>query len=405
MIARLRPSPATSLGFAAVVAVLVVWRVLLAGQGVWLDGQVSVDPLLDEVTREPGPADRALRMQIARRPTEAETFADLAMELEKQGQSAQAQAAFAQALRLDPTHPRVQLEAARHYLRHDEIARAMPILRQRMDLDPDRAADVWPIFLAELESGRGTVYLRVLGRERLAWFPAFVRHACEKASAVGPVVGLFAARAEAGTVTDDERNCVVGRLQREGRWADARKLWLASLPPDAAAVGGTPFNGGFERALSNQGFDWIAPPQESARVDVAPGPAAGDTSALQVTYVHRRYAGPPVYQYLMLAPGRHALSGRGRSDAFESWLGVQWGLYCVPVAGAEPRQLARTEPFVGTAGWAAFRREFLVPPDCAVQILRLELANPNADAMAPGSVEARLRGTLWFDDFKIEALN
>ena len=61
---------------------LVIWRILLAGQGVWLDGQATVDPLLDEVTREPGPADLALRMQIARRPAEANTFADLAIEFD-----------------------------------------------------------------------------------------------------------------------------------------------------------------------------------------------------------------------------------------------------------------------------------------------------------------------------------
>ena len=48
---------------------------------------------------------------------------------------------------------------------------------------------------------------------------------------------------------------------------------------------------------------------------------------------------------------------------------------------------------------------FVVPKDCPVQRLRLELANPRGDADTPGNVAARLTGTAWFDDFLIRGLD
>src|SRR5262249_21251505 len=112
----------------------------------------------------------------------------------------------------------------------------------------------------------------------------------------------------------------------------------------------------------------------------------------------------PIYQYLLLAPGRYALDGRGRTD-LESWLGLQWGLYCIDRAGRDMRQLARSERLVGSANWSLFHEEFSVPVDCPVQVIRLELAHPPRDAPAAGNVAARLKGKVWFDDMSLRFLD
>ena len=87
------------------------------------------------------------------------------------------------------------------------------------------------------------------------------------------------------------------------------------------------------------------------------------------------------------------------------WLGLQWGLYCLAEAGTVERQLARSDRYLGSTPWEGFQEDFAVPKDCPVQLLRLELANPRRDATTPGNVAARLRGSLWFDDFRVRLLD
>ena len=397
-----RLSPVAILVIGAAVAVLVAWRVLAVGFAGLLEGTARGDPLLDEVTRDAAPpADIAWRARIARFPMDANAFLQLALVLEKQGNKPEAQAAMDEALRLDPTHPNVLLGAAEFQLRAGNPGAALPLLRRRMDVTPDLFVDVWPIFVAELESGRATDYLIGVGRENPPWFPSFVGNACNEAVAPDALVKLVVARADAGVVTDAERACLIGRLQRDQRWADARVVWLGSLPKDSRDNVGHIFNGDFEHPPSKIGFDWFA----GEPADTQPTEGAHGKRALRVAYGNKRYDGPPIYQNLMVPPGRYSFAGNGRADAFESWLGLQWGLYCAPTASAAPRQLTRTEPFTGSTGWTPFAREFTVPPDCPVQVLRLELANPHRDATTPGNVVVRLRGTLWFDDLRIDAVD
>ena len=45
-----------------------------------------------------------------------------------------------------------------------------------------------------------------------------------------------------------------------------------------------------------------------------PGDGVTGKRGLNVTFSNQRYAGPPVYQYLLLAPGRYLLEGRARTE-------------------------------------------------------------------------------------------
>ncbi len=40
-----------------------------------------------------------------------------------------------------------------------------------------------------------------------------------------------------------------------------------------------------------------------------------------------------------------------------------------------------------------------------MQVLRLELANPQRNAKSAGSVAIRLRGGLWFDDLRVRSVD
>jgi Tetratricopeptide repeat len=389
-----------------IVALLLAWWVLVAGFRALHGADETNDAAFTQIVQggAPPPPDATWREQIARNPTDARPYRKLARVLEKEGKVEEARAGFEQALRLDPTHPQVLQDAAGFYLRAGDATRALPLLARAVELYPSRGTDVWPVFAGELESGRGAEFLLRAARENPPWWSRFFREVCAEAENEALLTQVFTVRADAGALTNAERTCLIGRMQRAGRWREAYEIWRASLPREQRGPAAPVFNGGFEWPLSNLGFDWIVPRQDTASVDAEPIDGAQGKRALRVTFVNKLYTATPIYQYLMLRAGRYQLEGLRRADGLESWLGLQWGLYCYADGDADLRQLARTEPFAGSGGWGEFRRDFAVPAGCPVQILRLELANPRRDANSPGAVPARLRGTLWFDDLEITPL-
>jgi len=164
------------------------------------------------------------------------------------------------------------------------------------------------------------------------------------------------------------------------------------------------FDGGFEYPLASRGFGWLAPVQVGVAVSTEAKDGMTGKRALQVAFANKRFSEPPVYQYLMLVPGRYRFDARARTD-LESWLGLQWGVYCQDAPGRAPRQLFHTDRLVGLVDWHILHAEFVVPKDCPAQLLRLELANPRSDASSPGTVAVRLNGRLWFDDMKVRVLD
>jgi tetratricopeptide (TPR) repeat protein len=329
---------------------------------------------------------------------------ELAGVLEAQGQRAEAVAAMQQALRLAPGDLPTLLQASAHFLRAGADAQALATLRRAVDAARgDVSSSLWNLLLEQFDGGRQQPFFDGLARDNPAWWPVFFRLACERAANRAALLAVYATRVAAAVATPADQRGVLERLQRDGQWSDAYRLWSNALPRDQQDWTGAVFNGGFERAISSQGFDWQVPPQPGVEVGAQPMEGMTGRAALRVAFAGTRYSAPPLYQYLVLWPGRYRLQGRGRSD-LDSWLGLQWGLYCQDAAGREPRQLARSERFVGALDWRVFQQEFEVPADCVAQVLRLELANPRSDAAAPGAVVVRLRGTVWFDDLRVDSL-
>ena len=342
-------------------------------------------------------------MRLARNPADPMTMLDLALALDAEGNKNDAGAAMQQALRLAPGDGRTLTAAAAYYLRAGDDAQALVTLRRAVDASSGEVNDsIWDIFMEALDADRHRDFFAGLARDNPAWWGTFFRLACAGAGNVGALQAMYAMRVDAAKATVDERRCIIDRLQRDGYWANAYRVWLSGLPPDQR-TGGNIFNGDFRLPLSNVGFDWRVPQQQGVVVATQSDEDAKGRGALKVAFVRQRYGGPPVYQYLLLSPGPYRLEGRGRAD-LESWLGLQWGIYCNDPPQRQPRQLARSVGFTGPLSWRDFRVEFVVPKDCPVQLLRLELANPNRDASAPGAVVVRLQGTVWFDDLRVQAL-
>lgn len=389
-------------GIGILIALVLAWRAVVIGMVALDEGGAPGTP-----TGAAGGevSDATWRARLAQNPADYVSLVMLARELERQGKPTDARAAMAEAVRLAPANRQVLLEAAALRLRAGDEAQALALLRRVVDLYPGARGDIWPVYVSALNSGRHDAFFAAAAREDPDWWPQFFAAACDKAANVETIERLFTVRAAAGAAADDERRCLIGRLQRENRWVNAYQAWLNSLPPAQRQRVGYVFNGDFELPLSNLGFDWTMPQQDGVIVEALPAAGATGKRALRVDFVNKRWTGAPVKQYLMLGPGRYRFEGRGRADRLDTWLGVQWGLYCLPQPGTEPRQLTRSERLRGASDWEVFAYEFVVPANCAVQVLQLELANPRADAGAPGDVAARLRGAVWYDDFRVRSLD
>jgi hypothetical protein len=388
----------------AVVALL-GWRVIAAGLGALADRRVPADGLAAGAPRPEADSEASLRRRIAGNPGDALALLLLALELERQGKREEAGAAMRTAARLAPADPQTLLLIAGYFLRTGEESAALSTLRRALDSAPAEVSTrVWPVFTAALVSGRHQRYFDAIARENASWWAEFFRHACARAVPSTAVQAIFAVRAEAKVATDEERRCLIERLQRDGQWANAYVFWLNGLPPEQRKRVGYVFNGDFEAPLSNAGFDWRIPAQESVIVSAEPGDGVNGKRGLNVAFTTQRYAGPPLYQTLLLEPGKYELEGRAKAG-LEAWLGMQWGVYCLDESGRPARQLVRTDPFTGITRWREFRHEFAVPAGCPAQLLRLELANPKQGAAGPADVAIRLKGKLSFDDIRIRIVD
>lgn len=390
----------------AILASLVLaWRVVGSGVSALQGGGAAAIGVGPPAIPIAGTADAAWRTQIARNPADYVALVMLARELERQGNVEDARAAMGRALELAPADRRTLLEAGAFHLRAGDTGQALPPLRRAADLYPDVRESLWPVFAVALDGGRSEDFFTAVGRADPEWWPEFFRYACQKSVNADALQRIYATRTSARVQASDERRCLIDRLQRDNRWGDAYQVWLNSLPLEQRQRVGYVFNGRFEWPLSDTGFDWTMPVQQGVDVRVVPIEAASTRRALKVEFANKLWEAPPVQQYLLLFPGRYGFAGRGRSDALQTWLGIQWGLYCLPANGRGVRQLARSDRFMGSSGWVEMRGDFSVPGDCPVQVLRLELANPRRDADTPGDGVVRLRGSVWFEDLRVRKLD
>ena len=399
------PAPRISrnagLAILIVVSLIAAWRIVSSGYAALVSGGSHRPPVSFDVEAP----DAHWRSRIARNPTDFPALLVLALNLERQGKVAEASSAMREALRLAPAEEITLVQAAAFFMRNGDEARALVILRHAVELNPTAGNSAWPMFTSALSSGRHDDFFGDTARTNPRWWPSFFEYACRAATDLGAVERAFAARATTGKTTTAERECVIDRLEREGRWPSAYQAWLNSLPPEQQQRIGFVFNGDFEQPISNVGFDWIVPKQDGVNVDVQSIQGARGRRALRIEFVRKRWSGVPVQQYLVLAPGKYRFEGRGRADGLDTWIGTQWSVYCLQTGGTPGRRLATSDRFRGTSDWVDFHDDFVVPKDCQVQMLRFELAGAKQDLVTPENVVTRINGNVWFDDFRVRSLD
>jgi hypothetical protein len=346
--------------------------------------------------KDPAQAKQELESSIRENPSNARAYIALGRLYEQQNDVAAAERAFDTAVQMAPQRIDVRSDAAAFWIRQKDLAKAIKDYNVVLAFAPEVRERLFPPLAAVADDPGARKAFAELLKQPVSWWPDFFAYVAANAPRLETVRGLYNLQAKTpNDATQDALRAYLDRLQHDGYWTESYFVWLNNLDKDERNEVGNLFNGGFERPITNLGFDWIT--KEAGYVLVETAPTYGDTGtkALHVLFRGPRVAFRHLGQYLMLSPGTYLLRGRSRVDDLRvegGEGGPHWVVYCL----GSPDAIASTERQAGTDQWRRFSAQFTVPAEgCPVQMIRLELAGRVA-------LDFQVKGSVWFDDMDID---
>jgi tetratricopeptide (TPR) repeat protein len=341
------------------------------------------------------------RRATALNPYKADYWVNLGSACESVGDQSCADQAYQRALDLSPMVPMVWWEAGNHYLRAGQVQSALPCFHRLLELSPDYAA---PAFALTLRAYRDPMMIldKVVGNERdprreLA-FADFMsandqfdaaRQAWTRIARGGAPFPFAAAQP------------YLERLLARGRYEEAQAIWsnlqergVIAKPYDSDP-GNLVFNGGFEQAPLDAGFDWRAQPSAFVSVDFADASSFEGAHCLRVDFpVGQNDEFAPVYQIIPVVPHQaYTLAAYVRSRDITSDSGPR-----LRVADpACPSCLdAWTDNTLGSTAWHAVTLRFSTGPQ--TQVVRISVWRPRSR-----SFPMEISGSFWLDQVSVRA--
>jgi len=352
---------------------------------------------------------RELRQAIAIRPRAWTHYQDLAVTQELRGDFAAAEAAFRQAVSLNPHHTQLRWQVANYYLRRQDLPRAMSAFRAAVELDPGRltfAANRLNAIGASVENiGAHLVPAR---RPDLLTFLYFVLQQLEaEPRRAGRLAWeTWQKWVSAPAVEPFQIGSLFSYIQyliRTGELEKAGQVWRAGLAAaglrqtdDGAEAADDPaagfvFNSGFETPALNGGLDWVLPnhPEVCYEYDHEIRVQGGES--LRIDFAGKSnldFHGPR--ETVLLPAGRLQLSFVIRTENITSDQGI-----CLEVRSwVGNALLARSEAARGTRPWTRMTQEFtLNRPGAAYIVVRRYPSGKPADTLS---------GKVWLDEVDVK---
>lgn len=203
---------------------------------------------------------------------------------------------------------------------------------------------------------------------------------------MGLAMPLISEALAAGQLQPKLSQMLIRQLRSEGLVLEAHALWMNLWKKPLGFV----FNGDFEQAFIEGGFDWEVNDKDTykagARVSQTRQPERGQ--ALRVMFTGRAMKPPVLRQQLMLPPGDYRLSGEYRSGDLRSREGLAWVFTCTKGG----QELGRTEALKTTGrDWKKLGAVFRVPDECGLGVTMA------LQTQAPYEAKAGVRGDMLFD--------
>jgi len=355
---------------------------------------------LEEVN--PAEAVKHLRRATELNPSAGRYWLDLGTAYGSVGDTASADAALGHALELRPMSPGFRWAAANHYLLTDRAHLAFAQFQRLLELDPGYAGPTFRLCLRA--SGDPQLVLQKVlpaGND-----PKLKLGYLNFLSTSGE--HEFAHRVWVETVAGGTpfpfalAQPYLERLLGLGRASEAVSVWkglerLGIVPrPAATDADNLVFNGDFEQAPLNAGFDWRSRPAAYVSADFADSSAHQGSRCLRVDFtVSRNDESEPVSQIIPVLPNQaYLLIGYVRSASITSDSGP-----CLRVLDpACPGCLnASSETVVGTTPWHPVSLTFSTGAQTKLVHLSVWRARSRTFPM-------EITGTFWLDAVSLKAV-
>jgi tetratricopeptide (TPR) repeat protein len=328
-------------------------------------------------------------------PRRAEYWADLASACDWSADLACSDESLNQAVRLSPMTPRFQWLTANHYIRTERASLALPHLRRLLSLSAEYAQPAFDL-CAHAFGDPDIVLGQVLSPQsdpalQLAFLNYEANHGQLEVAAriwsgistahlpFNLVQPYFLRLVDAGEI--EQAETVWNDLQRQG------------TVPASEARDNLVFNGSFERAPLNAGFDWQFRKLPYIHTDFA-APSAAGAHCLRVDFtVARNDEVEPVFELVPVRPSSsYALTFQVRSE----WITSDSGPRLRVLDALDPASLnAQSEGTVGTTPWHPVRFRFMT--GAHTRLLRLSVWRPRSRSFPPN-----ITGSFWLDDVSLK---
>lgn len=318
----------------------------------------------------------------------------LASVKEAKGDRAAAEAALREALRLAPNDRDVHYRLANVLLRQGKLAAAIEEFRVAIDKNPEvmpGAIDLlWQVSHGNVEAVETITGNDPKRRLQLAQF--LVRQ-----SRVAEAATIFRGIDRTTRLASLESANLLNALIGANNIAIAHDLWV-SLVSDAGTPAPLVYNGGFEADILKNfsQFDWMLGRNEYARLNIDRAVAHAGSRSLKVEFVGRdtTVLGDEIRQLVAVRPGaRYRIECYIKSEGLVTPEGPR-----VVVTDRGGTWIASSDAVAeGTNEWKPYGFEFVAPAasDAAVYV--------SVKRRPQFSYDNPTKGTVWFDDFKLEA--
>jgi len=347
--------------------------------------------------KDPAEGIRHLRRATELSPHSQRYWSHLASACESNGDTKCADTAWERLAKLCPSVPLYRWHAGKSYLGTNRLDESLVQFRGLLDLDPEYAPQVW---YALLDVQRpDTIFLELLAdRTDLKIKVEYAKFLSDQGNDNDAFRVWRHVAESSGTVSFSTTKPYLERLIALDRIDEAESVWRDLQRTGAVRAskgnGNLIFNGDFEQAPLNAGFDWRQSDHTTyLSIDFASSDAYQGARCLRVDFTgNRNEVYEPAYQVIPILPNHiYKLEAYVRSEDITSDTGPYLRV-------SDPQHLsfedALSETTVGTTPWHSLRLSFSTGPEA--QSARLSIWRPRGRTFPMG-----ISGTFWVDSVSL----